>query len=911
VLRLNTFGRLFLERDGQRLTGAASQPRRLALLALVAGSGDQGVTRDRLLGMLWGESDEERARKGLNQALYALRQEMGAEDVFLGTRDLRLNPELLTSDLASFTSAIRAGQLERATAEYIGPFLDGFHLSDAPEFERWLEEERAGLARDYASALERLARRAAERGERLEAVEWWRRLAAQDPLNARVATGLMEALVASGDRTAALQHARVHEALLEQELEAPPDRDVVALAQRIRQEGAPQPGDGGPSALSPVPPRPVESASAEVPVAPAPLRATVPAADEPPSQPTESPRPALEVPAPAPLRAGLAPRTAAPARTARTAAVAGALVLGIVTGAIASAAVLRLHAPREVRIAHNSRITAQPGMEIHPALSPDGKLVAFAAGPPGQLRIYVHQIAGGGTIPIAAGLSGDQHWPRWSADGTRLSFEMGRSIYVAPALGGPVKRLVAPLPTPLLNGEGGLSEEGPRYLAWSPDGRRIAYAVGRGIYVRAADGGAAIRIASLDQPHSFAWSPDGSHLAFVVGNAAFVYAPNAIGNIAPSSVWIVSATGGRLQRVTDAANLNTSPVWMPDGRSLLFVSDRDGTRDIYRIALGRSGGPVELPVRLTTGLQPHTIDISRDGRVVTYASYTDYANIWSLPIPNGTPVSAAGAQPMTVGHQSIEGMAISPDGRWLAFDSDRGGAQAIYRMLLPSGEPEPLSVDSGDDFMPSWSPDGREIAYYGFREGRRRLFVMSVNGESPSRVVPDSDNQRYPDWAPDGKHLVFHSDRTGRFELYIVDRNADGHWAAPRQLTKDGGQDARWSPNGRAIVYLRNTGLWVISPDGGEPRLLLDSSDPAVRPVPLLAQWAPDGRTLYYKALEAEGRTSIWSISPEGGLPRLLVRFDDPAHLSSRAEFATDGKRFYFTVPERESDIWRMELVAK
>jgi Tol biopolymer transport system component len=350
---------------------------------------------------------------------------------------------------------------------------------------------------------------------------------------------------------------------------------------------------------------------------------------------------------------------------------------------------------------------------------------------------------------------------------------------------------------------------------------------------------------------------------------------------------------------------------MPDARSLLFVSNRDGTRDIYQIALGRSGSPAGSPRRLTTGLQPHTIDISRDGHVVIYASYTDFANIWSLPIPNAAPVSASAAVPLTVGHQSIEGIAISADGRWLAFDSDRGGEQGIYRMLLTGGEPEPLSVDSGDDFMPSWSPDGREIAYYGFREGRRRLFVMPVNGESPSRVVADSNNQRFPDWAPDGKHLVFHSDRTGRFELYIVDRDAGGHWGQPRQLTRDGGQDARWSPDGRAIVYVRNTGLWVIPPDGGEPRLLVESSDPALAPVPLLAQWAPDGRTIYYKALEADGRTSIWSISPEGGLPRLLVRFDDPTRLSSRPEFATDGKRFYFTVPERESDIWRMELESK
>jgi DNA-binding SARP family transcriptional activator len=281
VLRLNTFGRLFVERDGQRLSGAASQPRRLALLALLASSGDQGMTRDRLLGLLWSESDEERARKGLNQALYALRQEMSADEVFLGTRDLRLNPELVTSDIGVFNAAIKAGQLERAVAEYIGPFLDGFHLSEAPEFERWLDGERAGLARDYSTALERLARRAAERGDRQESAEYWRKLAAQDPLNARVAISLMEALAAAGDPMAVLQHARVHEVLVQQELEAPPDREVLALAETIRRQAAERATNGAQAAEPTAVAEPAAVAVAQMP-APAPPPPYHPAVPVPP-----------------------------------------------------------------------------------------------------------------------------------------------------------------------------------------------------------------------------------------------------------------------------------------------------------------------------------------------------------------------------------------------------------------------------------------------------------------------------------------------------------------------------------------------------------------------------------------------------------------------------------------------------
>jgi Tol biopolymer transport system component/DNA-binding SARP family transcriptional activator len=887
LLRLSTLGRLFIERDGRRLTGAAAQPRRLALLALLAASGEQGRTRDQLLAMLWAETDEERARKGLNQAIYALRQELGADDVFLGIRDLRLNPELVASDLAAFSGAIKAGQLERAAAEYTGHFLDGFHLSEAPEFERWLEEERAGLARDYTTALQRLARRAEEAGDRLGAVDWWRKLAAQDPLNARVALGLMQALVAAGDRTGALQHVRVYEVLLEQELEAPPDREVVAFAERIREQGVGSVIDGArPTAAATV--VGAQSAAA-VEVSPA-----VPHAEPTTAEPT----------LPTAVGHGSGIARGAPRRVGRLAGLAAAIGLVVAGGLM----ILRT-SPRAIRMGHTSRITVQPGLEIHPALSPDGKFVAFAAGPTGRMRIYVRQLAGGQTIPVAEATPGDQHWPRWSPDGARLSFETGWAIYLVPALGGPAKVLVSPTESgPRFNAEGSLNDEGPRYLAWSPDGRKIAYAVGRAIEVRPAGGGAAMRIATAEQPHSITWSPDGSRLAFVLGNAAFVYAPYAIGNIAPSSISIVSASGGRPERVTDATSLNTSPAWVPDGRSLLFVSDRDGSRDLYHVGVDRAGRPIGAPDRLTTGLALQTVDLSRDGRVLVYTDFTDYANIWSLPIPARGQASPATAQAVTFGHQSIEGMALSRDGRWLAFDSDRGGRQAIYRVPLSGGEPEPLSADSGDAFMPSWSPDGRVIAYYRFREGRRRLFVMPVDGARPSAVAPDSANQRFPDWAPDGRHLVFHSDRTGRFELYVTERVRDGRWGAPRQLTTAGGQEARWSPDGRAIVYLRNTGLWVIAPGGGASRLLIDTRSLAAPLTPLLAQWAPDGRTIYFKALDADGRTSFWSISAEGGNPRLLVRFDDPLRPSPRAEFATDGRRLYFTISERESDVWQMEL---
>ncbi len=136
-----------------------------------------------------------------------------------------------------------------------GPFLDGFHVGGAPEFERWVEEIRSARGRGVAALLEALAREAARRDDLASAVGWWRRLATLEPLNSAVALALMEALAAAGDRAGALRHARVHEALIREELDAGPDPAIAVLAERLR-SGAPVRPASGPARDLPPAPRP-------------------------------------------------------------------------------------------------------------------------------------------------------------------------------------------------------------------------------------------------------------------------------------------------------------------------------------------------------------------------------------------------------------------------------------------------------------------------------------------------------------------------------------------------------------------------------------------------------------------------------------------------------------------------------
>lgn len=221
--------------DGTPLGGAASQKRALALLSALAASGESGLSRDRLVVLLWPEASEERARHSLTQLLYAARRAVSIDDLFLSDGDVRLNPERITSDVGELDDAVARGDLEGAVALFQGPFLDGFYLSGSAPFEQWVDAHRARITERVADALEQLGNAAEAAGEPRRVVEWRRRLAAMRPLDAHAAVLLMNALAAAGDRAGALQHAALHATMLREELGLDPDPVVEELAEKLRE----------------------------------------------------------------------------------------------------------------------------------------------------------------------------------------------------------------------------------------------------------------------------------------------------------------------------------------------------------------------------------------------------------------------------------------------------------------------------------------------------------------------------------------------------------------------------------------------------------------------------------------------------------------------------------------------------
>jgi DNA-binding SARP family transcriptional activator len=232
ALSLRLLGGLSVEGDSGPGSGPAVQRHRLALLALLARS--RSLSRDKLIAFLWPERDTEHARGLLNQAVHVLRRTFGSEALLSTGDELRIDPRLIPCDAIEFETAVAANELERAAGLYGGPFLDGFFLNDAAEFEQWVARERDLLATQYARVLDCLAEQASADHATQREVEWRKARVAFDPHDSGAVIRLMLALEASGNRAEALLQADAHRTLLREELGLEAAPEVEAVASRLR-----------------------------------------------------------------------------------------------------------------------------------------------------------------------------------------------------------------------------------------------------------------------------------------------------------------------------------------------------------------------------------------------------------------------------------------------------------------------------------------------------------------------------------------------------------------------------------------------------------------------------------------------------------------------------------------------------
>ena len=552
-----------------------------------------------------------------------------------------------------------------------------------------------------------------------------------------------------------------------------------------------------------------------------------------------------------------------------------------------------------------TQVTAEDGLEIDATLSPDGKLLAYSAGQARQMRIFIRPVAGGRLLTLSESESAFEYQPRWSPDGSQILFLRPTGVFVASSLGGAARQVAS----------GSFAG-----ASWLPDGARVLLVRTDSLAIVPLAGGAEQPLAGGGTDlHSCVWSPVNEWVACASGNSQAILPGRGFANVAPSAIVLAPAAGGAFVTIVDRSGVNLSPAWSPDGRQLYFVSNSAGPRDIFVMDVD-TRGVRGTGRRVTTGLGVQSIAFASSFDRLTYVTSAMRANIWSLPIPTGGPIDTTSATAVTASNQVVESVIVSRDRKWLLFDSTLHLNADILRMPIGGGPAaiERLTTNPAEDFAPDLSPDGRLLAFHSWRNGTRDLYIQPLDGGEVQTLTATPGQESYPRWSPDGRAISF-IDQTAfdgevaHGRLFIMRMQIDGRWSKPELVVEPAATQGMWvrRPEGNRLAYARQGRIELIDPESHTSHVVYAPAPGSSDPLAWSVVVAEDANTLYFKSGDAEGRTTIWSLPTSGGRPRLLVRFADPNRQSIRPDFAAGAGRFFFTIEDRQADIWVADVSKK
>jgi Tol biopolymer transport system component len=264
--------------------------------------------------------------------------------------------------------------------------------------------------------------------------------------------------------------------------------------------------------------------------------------------------------------------------------------------------------------------------------------------------------------------------------------------------------------------------------------------------------------------------------------------------------------------------VTATPAWTSDGRELIFPSARGRRRELWRVAASGSGKPVRLA---GVGEDASAVAIALHGQRLVYQRSSLSLNLWKIPIEAGE----GGAPVRVTSTTAVDTYPnYSPDGRRIAFESDRSGINEIWVCDADgSNAVQVTSFGKGWSGSPRWSPDGRTIAFDSNVAGNFNIHVIRSEGGRPIRVTTNNADNTTPNWSRDGQWLYFASTRTGRNETWKV--SPDG--TSETQITTDGGYSGVESVDGKYLYYKSEPNvaspLWKKPVGGGPPSKVIDS----------------------------------------------------------------------------------------
>ena len=563
-----------------------------------------------------------------------------------------------------------------------------------------------------------------------------------------------------------------------------------------------------------------------------------------------------------------------------------------------------------------TRLTSDVGWTDYPAISLDGKILAYASDRSGEgnLDIWVQQIPEGSPVRLTRHAADDVE-PSFSADGSRVAFQssrLGGGIYLIPTLGGEERLLAAR----------GFS---PRF---SPDGNWIAYGVaelaGGRLYVAPAAGGPATLVAAgFYRARAPVWSPDGRHLLFWAQRERDAPPENNID-------WYVAAIPGGLPVATEARGvllregfqafqgLPFPEAWVRTGNRILFHGIIGDSSNLWQVALSLEKRRVSgTPQRATFGTTDEAAaSVTSDGRMV-FISRTMGADIWSLPIDANRARLQGPLKRVTQDAADDYDPTLSEDGATLVFRSRRAGRFGVVLRRLGTSA-ETVLTRMPEDHYPAVSRDGTKVAYSLRQNGKMPIFVVAANGGTPEQVCDDCGEVEA--WSGDGDQILYvaagdpsgvgllklgssHNDawlRHSGYGIYNPRLSSDGGWIAFN------GRTDRLAP---AQVLVAKVQASVVALERDWIVVIKDGDAPS---------WSPDANLLYFWS-DRDGSPCLWAQRLDSatkrptGLPLSIQHFHSKGlswknlYLGApRTAVARD--KIVFNLGEHTGNVWMTPL---
>ena len=538
------------------------------------------------------------------------------------------------------------------------------------------------------------------------------------------------------------------------------------------------------------------------------------------------------------------------------------------------------------------QLTSFRGEEFEPALSPDGSRVAYVwSGEAGNNQdVYIQPVNGHDLKRLTTDPDRDLS-PAWSPDGSSIAWLRLRSqdaaIYVAPADGGLPRQFAAIFPDRV--------DVVGRQLDWSPDGAFIAVTDKaspgeqfRLMLINVKDGSR--RDVTLPPGQTIgdmcpAFSPDGKRLAFLRALSS------GIGDI-----YVTSIEGGAVRRVTFDNRYIVGFAWTPDGRSIVFSSERGGNAALWQVRV--SGGSPKRVV--LAGINVSDPAFSRDGRELAFTQFVNDANIWRLKTAD-----PRGATQLIASTQYDSSPQYSPDGSRIVFRSNRSGTHEIWISDAEGRSVFQLThFGGGLTGTPRWSRDGQQIAFDSRFEGQADIYVMPAAGGPHRRITTSPAEDVVPSWSIDGRWIYFASNRTGAWQVW----RAPAGGGPEEQVTKLGAFAPLEAMDGKWLYYAKGRnaeGLWRKQLPNGIEEPVIEELKPG-----FWGYWAPAQKGLYFmNQPDAGSPPGLYFYETDTRRRRQLRILDKPVAIAdSGFALSPDGRYIlYAQMDQKASDILIMK----